>query len=222
MLDLILETVGDLFSSACDAIGELITEGIEVGTEATDGVVQMMSDSPLDSLEESVTRVASDMKVVAPDVYSSHGSYGEFLGNDPTTILDDKIGADPNIVEAINATYGDRAYDVVTAHEIGHAKIAAGGLNPNLSPYAEEALCDVHAGFYAGTKNLPTGAYHDIIGPSTADASHPCGIERVELFDKAHNLANNYLYKDFQPITADPLQAGKVSELYGEVLSRYN
>lgn len=177
----------------------------------------------IDKLGESVERVAGDMGLPVPEVYVAPDSFGEHLTNDPATLLDDQIGADPRIVDAINDRYADpHAYDVITAHELGHAKIGASGLRDSLTPRAEEVFCDTQAGLYAGTKGLSPEIFHGEVGPAGSDADHPAGVERCRFFDKAYNLAHNYVFKDFQPITRDPTQADKVVSLFNEVLSAYN
>lgn len=58
------------------------------------------------------------------------------------------------------------AYDVITAHEMGHAQISASGLEDKLTPYCQEALSDVKAGVYAGANGLPHDVYEGEIGPT--------------------------------------------------------
>ena len=211
-----------LIASLLDSIGDIFTSpDAGMSSDWIGGLGEY--DMSVDTLGESVERVAGDMGLPAPEVYFSPDSFGEHRTNDPATLLDDQIGADPRIVEAINDRYADtRAYDVVTAHEMGHAKIGASGLRDDLTPRAEEVLCDTQAGFYAGTKGISPDVFHGEIGPTSADADHPSGVERCRFFDKAYNLAHNYVFKDFQPITRDPTQADKVVNLFEEVLAAYN
>ena len=170
-------------------------------------------------LRESVNRVADDLGVPRPDVYESRGSLGEFNGGDPRTRADDSIGADSDFVRQVNSAYGDpRAYDVIVAHEMGHAKIDAAGLRSRLTPHAQERVADTAAGLYAGAHGLSRGVYEDLIGKTAASESHPAGYERVGVFNRAYDLANGYVYKDFIPITKDPTRRGEISELYEDAI----
>ena len=168
---------------------------------------------------ESVNRVAGDLGVPCPDVYESRGSLGEFCGGDPGTRADDSIGADSDLVHQINSAYGDpRAYDVIVAHEMGHAKIDAAGLRSKLTSHAQERVADTAAGLYAGAHGLSRGVYEDLIGKTPASESHPAGCERIGVFNRAYELANGYVYKDFIPITKDPTRRGEISELYEDAI----
>lgn len=203
----------DLAFTIAGKIGEAIADfGV-----SEDGVAS------LDALADSVTRVATDFKIPVPEVYAASGSYGEHLTNDPTTLLDDKIGADPRVVEMINFKYDHpHAYDVVTAHEMTHAQIGASGLRDHLTAKAEEVICDTKAGLYAGTHNLPREVFYGEIGGSPADSEHPAGAERSVFFEKAYDLAHNYPFHEFRPITSDISQMDKINGLFTDVLKTYN
>ena len=147
----------------------------------------------LDPLEDSVIRVANDFGHPVPEVYHSAGSYGELSSGEMLNPNDDRIGADIGIVDGINEKYGDsRAYDVITAHEMTHAKIAALGLSPHLSSYAEEVICDIYSGAYSGTHGLPKEVFEGEIGWTPADSAHPSGAERLAFYNEAYRLAEQY------------------------------
>lgn len=209
-----------MFDGILDMIENLVSKIAETVSDAG-----MTGDggASLDALAASAERVASDYGIPTPEVYAAPGSFGEHATNDPSTLLDDQIGADPKIVDMINSKYNHpHAYDVVMAHEMTHAQIGASGLRPYLSPYAEEVLCDTKAGLYAGTHNLPREVFHGEIGASSAGAEHPAGVERSVFFDRAYDLAHNHPFHEFSPVTADITQIGKVNGLFSDVLKAYH
>ena len=174
-------------------------------------------------LADSVARVANDMNVPVPGVYASENSFGEHLANDPTNPFDDAIGADPDFVSAINENAGDpRAFDVVAAHEMGHAKCAASGLRAGLSPHAEELLCDVNAGLYAGKHGVSTDVYDKIIAETPADADHPAGDVRVEVFHAAREIGGAHPDPDMPSLMDQTLREVELERLCDYILGKYN
>lgn len=173
------ECLIDLVSELFDGAGDFVSTGV--------------SDCcPTDLLQGSIDRVSEGLGLPSPEAYIASGSYGEFVGNDPTTPFDDMIGADPNAVADINAKYGDpHAYDVITAHEMGHAQISASGLEDKLTPYCQEALSDVQAGVYAGANGLPQDVYEGEIRSTGPDLEHPAGDIRCDIFNRAYEIGRS-------------------------------
>lgn len=216
VIEAIIREISDGIGDAAESVMKPVSDWFETGS-ATDSVAS------LEALNASAERVSADFGMPPPEVYSAPLSLGEHRMNNPTTLFDDQVGADPRIVDMINKRFGDaRAYDVIMAHEMTHGQIAASGLRDVISPQSEEVLCDINAGFYAGTKDIDADVFHGVVGQAGGDAEHPVGSERSVFFDKAYRLANGYVFKDFQPITKDPLQAERVMDLYEEVLAKYN
>lgn len=174
-------------------------------------------------LADSVARVANDMNMPVPGVYASENSFGEHLANDPANPFDDAIGADPDYVSTINELSGDpRAFDVVSAHEMGHAKIAASGLRRGLSPHAEELLCDVNAGLYAGKHGVTTAVYDKIIAETPADADHPAGDVRVEVFHAAREIGGSHHDPDMPGLVDQTLREVELERLCDTILENFN
>lgn len=175
MLECLIELIGDLIDGAGDF-------------PLPDPTVI----NPEDLLQGSIDRVSEGLGIPAAEAYTSIGSYGEFLANDPTNPFDDMIGADPNAVVGINAKYGHpHAYDVITAHEMGHAQISASGLEDKLTPYCQEALSDVQAGVYAGANGLPQDVYEGEIRSTGPDLEHPAGDIRCDIFNRAYEIGRS-------------------------------
>ena len=209
-----------MFDSIIDIIDMVVDKVSDVVSAALENDYDEES---INTLTNSVSRVASDFGIPTPEVYISPGSYGEHMTNDPSTYLDDKIGADPKIVDLINGKYGHpRAYDVVMAHEMTHAQIGASGLRSEMTAKCEEMICDAKAGLYAGTHNLPAEVFRGEIGSSSGDCEHPAGNERCEVFERAYKIAHDYPFRDFRPVTADLTQIPKVEALFNDVVSAYN
>lgn len=178
--------------------------------------------SELVELTDSVMNVAHDMHMPMPEIYNSPGSYGEHLTNDPDTLYDDKIGADPNVVHALNEAAGDpRAYEVVAAHEMMHAKVGASGLRDSLDPHSEELLCDINAGLHAGRHGISGAIYDDVLVDSLADSEHPCGTERVDVFNRAREIEEKYPEADAHNLVIGTLRKIELGKLTKEVIDRY-
>ncbi|MBQ7394965.1 MAG: hypothetical protein IJW08_00330 [Lentisphaeria bacterium] len=170
----------------------------------------------LEALEDSVERVASSFDHPTPEVFHSERSYGEHWAENPLDPTDDRIGADVGIVQAINEKYGHScAYDVITAHEMTHAKLASSGISQHLAPYAEEVICDIYSGAYSGHNGLPTDIFTGEIGGSPADNAHPAGAERVDFYLRAHDLASRY------PVY-HPFYQNGINNLVNEALQKYS
>ena len=170
----------------------------------------------LADLEASVGRVSEGFEYPAPEVFHSENSYGEYRPENPFDPADDRIGADIGIVQSINASYGNpHAYDVITAHEMAHAKLVDSGLCRYLTSYAEEVLCDIYSGIYSGHNGLPAEVFTDAIGDTPADAEHPAGPERADFYLRAYELAAGY--------PADhPFFKTMINNLINEAIQKYN
>lgn len=176
----------------------------------------------LSELTNSVTRVANDMKMPVPEVCVAHGCPGAHASNDADNLFDDQIVADPAFVSAVNTAFNDvRAYDLVSAHEMMHGKIAALGLRGGLQPYAEELLCDVNAGLYAGEHGVSAGVYEHFLAKAPADAEHPAGAIRWDFFTKARDIAAKYSCNDTH-LVPSTCRKMAIDKLCSEIMSRFN
>ena len=173
-------------------------------------------------LTNSITRVANDMKMPVPEVCVAHGCLGAHASNNPHDIYDDQIVADPDFVSAVNSAFNDvRAYDLVSAHEMMHGKIAAMGLRDGLQPYAEELLCDVNAGLYAGEHGVSAGVYEHFLSKAPADAEHPAGAIRWDFFAKARDIGAQYSGNNTN-LVVSTCRKMAIDKLCNEIMAKFN
>lgn len=160
----------------------------------------------MDVIKDCVSDLSSFYGVDDVKVCFEQGEPGVHSTGFTASMSDNWIGGDPAVLREYADEYGIDFVKGVFAHEMGHYMFDRLGMRDRYDVISNEACADFLSGLYAGSKELdPDGMTAFLSGlPDDPDGNYPSGAERAALFNAGYEMAQNYVWKDFQSILNDP------------------